>query len=347
MSILFMDNFQNYGTGVYGDGGCMLDGVYASGSNDPNCVTDPDGVSGTRVLRLFDTGSENIRKVLPNGPETTLGIHFRLWMNTLPGSNGKQIIVFNNAANQINLGLALNSTGTLSIIRGSTVLTTTSIPVITASAWWHIEIKVVFSQTVGSVEVRVNEETKISLSEVDTCNTADEECSQFLLSNGINANCYMKDLIVWNGDGSVNNDFMGDWKVVSTYTDGDVALNWTPSTGSTGYNLLTGTTPDDTTYIQAGDPPPSASEFSLNDLDPDVTEVAGVQTFVRATKTDSGTGYLQVSLKSNGDIAAGADRPITVAETYWMDIFELDPDTGTAWTRSSYNNATILIDRTI
>ena len=45
MSILFMDNFSNYGSSTTGRGH-MLEGVYADASSQPIPIADPDGVSG-------------------------------------------------------------------------------------------------------------------------------------------------------------------------------------------------------------------------------------------------------------------------------------------------------------
>ncbi len=346
MSLLFMDNFSNYGSGATGVGKSK-NGVYADTINDVSFVVDPDGVSPGLVLACVDTAEEYIRKVLPNGAETTLGIAIRIWPSELPVSNGKSILKFNNASNSENLALQLNSTGTMSFTRGGTVIGTTSVPVVTANAWAHIEVKIFFDQAVGTAELRVNGVTKLALTDQDTCNTALAECSQFKISNGTNFNIYFKDLYVWNASGSVNNDFVGDVQVVTLRPDTDISLNWTPSTGTDGSDLIDESTPNDLDYISADSTPPAAFECTLTDLDSEVVVVKGLMMFNRSLKTDGGAANLQTSLVSNSIDADGSDRPITTAATYWMDIVELDPNTAAPWDPIAVNDATLKINRTL
>lgn len=344
MSILFMDNFSNYGSGFTGVTNAK-DGIYADTINDVSLDNDPDGSPG-KVLALRDTSTEYIRKVLPNGAVTTLGVHFRVWYEELPISNSKHLLQFADAANNDNLALQVNSTGTFDIVRGSTVIGSTTIPVITAHGWYHIEMKVLFNDTTGTAEVRVNEVPVIALTNVDTCNTTNIECSQIRLTNGSNTDLYVKDLIIWDSNGTVNNDFMGDYQVVTLVPNADVSVPWAKSTGTDGYALLDETSPDDADYISADATPPALSEFSFTDLDPDVVLVAGLMTVTRALKTDSGTAKLQVGVKSNGDVDLGQDRAITTSATYWTDVSELSPDTAAAYTPVEVNNITATVNRT-
>ena len=342
MAIEFMDNFSQYGT----DESFMGDGIYAQYSGALS--TDPDGVSAGYTFKIDSTSTRALRRVLSSA-QTTVGVAFRLWMSALPGASNQQpdVLAFSDTANSVQVYLLVETTGILAVYRGSTVLGRSSVPVITAGAWNHIEMKVFFSQTVGTVEVRVNGTAKIELTAQDTCNTANVECSQIRFnSSGVMSTYYIKDLLIWNDSGSLNNDFMGDCQIVSLIPDGDDTLNWTPSTGSTGYDLINETTPDDTDYIAADSTPPAESIFTLSDLDPEVVTVKGLMTFVRALKTDGGTANLQVSLVSGVDEDAGSDRPITVTATTWSDISETDPATAASWTPLSVNAAKLKIDRT-
>ena len=350
MAIEFMDNFSQYG----GDESKMLDGIYASHGGGI-LKADPDGVSTGTVFEVHD--DTGLRRVLSSA-QTTVGVAFRLWCDALPtlSTTRPLLFQFSDATNAGQVSLCLETTGILTVKRGgtwgSTTLGASSVPVITAGAWNHVEMKVLFSQSGGTVEVRINGVQKISLTGQDTCATSNVECSQIMFttkdSNGTNngINFCIKDLLIWNDSGSLNNDFMGDCQIVSLLPDGDDSLNWTPSTGTTGYDLINETTPDDTDYIAADSTPPAASTFTLTDLEPEVVTVKGLMTFVRAFKTDGGTANLQVSMVSGVDEDAGSDRPITVTATTWSDISETDPATAAAWTPLSVNAAKLKIDRT-
>jgi hypothetical protein len=346
MSILFMDNFSIYGTGLTGRQK-MMAGIWAAATG--NCILDddPDGVSGGQVLRLSDSGSASMRKVFDQGQQTTVGCHVRVYFPTIESTNTSFIgFPDQDAAGQV--GVRMDASGYLHAYKGSTLLGSSDLPVIVADSWIHLEARLVVSNTVGEFELRINEDTVIGpLTNIDTQDTANTEVSGILLANGSNNTVYFRDLICWSGDGAQNNDFLGDHSVVSLAPTGDTVLNWTPSTGSTGYDLIDETTPLDTDYVYADDAPPGASEFELADLDPDVVVVAGLQTVVRALKTDSGAANLQVSLNSDGNSDAGADRPISTSATYYLDVSELDPATSAPWTPAAVDDATVSIDRTI
>lgn len=342
MTIQFMDNFQQYGT----DESFMLDGIYASVSGTLN--SDPDGISPGKTILL--NGSYALRKVLSTDL-TTVGSGFRVWFPELPDGNSNAIFQWRDNANAVQCTLSIMSTGGLQFWRGdfTTLLGTSATPVVTAGAWHHIEVKALIDDTAGTLEVRVNGRVIIDLDTIDTKATSIAGCAQVVWGdNSISSErFYMKDVIVWDSLGSSNNDFIGDVQIVSLIPTGDTALNWTPSTGTDGYALIDESVPNDTDYISADDTLPDASVFTLSDLDADVVSVKGLMSFVRMFKTDGGTAQVQVGLVSGTNTDNGEDRPITVAETTWMDLSELDPDTAAAWTPIAVNAVKLRIDRTV
>lgn len=354
MAIEFMDNFSIYGT----DETLMTDGIYAQ-TGGVTLMDNPDGVTpGKVVFQSGGNGNNRLRKVSPLSTATK-GCGFRLWFDSLPSSSGDapSIIQFCDMNNSPQITVRAETTGALSVYRGngSDLLATTAGPVITAGAWHHIETKVVIDDSAGSVEVRVNGIAVISLTNEDTKASSLTEVSQIQFRPGYSGlsrhDYYLNDLIIWNGEGSENNDFLGDIQVVTLLPTADDTFPWTPSTGTTGWDLLAKTGPNeatiDATYISADDAPPAACVFDLSDLDPDIVTVKGLMTVVRQFKNDGGTANTQVSLVSGSDEDNGADRPITTAATYWMDVSELDPATGAAWTPTAVDAAQLKIDRTV
>lgn len=366
MAVLWCDDFNSYGTniaylsqGPYGEVGTI--------SSSPALVNDPDPlVVGSKCFQAGKSAQSNItdnnclRKVLPAN-KTTLGVALRLWMAALPAAEDMSVlpIVFKDPLNAILFSLWVTPTGAIYCVRngrtypGPTPLAQTSGPVLTANAWHHIECKAVFSATVGTIEVRVDGVAVINATNLDNIGTASPSgCASVAQvfdndSSGAGVNWYIKDYVIWDSTGSHNNDFMGTVRVLRLPVDGDVSLNWTPSTGSTGWDLIDETPPVDSDYISAATPPPSPCVMSFANLPPDVTSVRALMTFVRASNSDGGDGKLQTSLVSNGVDANGADRQITVADTYWADVQEVDPDTTTSWTPASTDAANIKFNRTL
>lgn len=332
MAILFAEDFKGYGTSP----SLMLNGLYAQIGG--NLVTDPDPNASGVVFQAQINGVNGtvLRRVFPSN-YTTAGFALRLWLAALPSATSQTpAFMFSDASNNAQFWLEITTTGAMNIRQGSNysaILATTTGPVVTANAWNHIEIKAVASATVGTIEIRVN---GIPVLVTGAINTG-TQYSQFRLDKpnpfGISLDFYVKDLICWNSSGSYNNNFMGTVSVLSMVPSSDTSFNWTPSTGTTGWNLLDNSPPlDDSEYITAVTPPPAASTFGLTDLPTNVTSVRAMITQVRARKSDGGDGNIQASLISAAATANGADRPITTAFTYYEDIFEVDPNTSAPWT---------------
>jgi hypothetical protein len=349
--ITHMDNWSMYG----GVGARLLDGVYAQ-SLRCDLLADPDGISAGWAARLGSTGSGLLRHVLPENV-TISGQAMRVWLVALPSSSSMHPapICWKDAGNNFLYSVTVTTTGRLEVRTGGptgTILMTTTNPVITADGWYHFEGKLEVDAAAGSIEVRVEGITVIDLSGINTGVTAvsQVEINNIATGTGADVLMYIKDFVVWNGDGTHNTDFLGSVIVAGLVPTADVDLNWTPSTGAVGFSILDNRPPIDTQYIGAPNPPPPAYVCELSDLPPDVTSVKAIMTMVRAAKTDGGDASLQIGVISDPDgspaTALGEDRPITVAQTYWRDVFEEDPVTSAPWLPDAVDAAELQIDRT-
>ena len=362
--ILFADNFQQYASLSN-----MLNGVYAqaansyNGSDPPSLATDPDPLAGgNQVLRFSASGASTgeqfhsmVRYVLP-AEQATVGTAFRLWMDRLPSVQDETfIITFRDANNISQCFICVTTTGAIAAYRGApnpvssqTLLGQTSIPVLPSNAWNHVEVKVNIHDTAGTVQVYVNGILRLNLSSLDTKATSLTTCAQigYQSSHYLHTKIYatLKDLVVWDTTGSQNNDFIGDVNVYTLRPSADSTLNWTPSTGATGYNLIDDTTTDDTDYISTSTA--TDSVFELTDVPGSYVAIKALVTFARMSKSDGGAANVQVGLQSGATEDTGTNWPVTTAATYWYDVSELDPNTSTAWTPTSTNAAKIRLNRT-
>lgn len=368
MALIHADNFSIYGA----NRDLLVNGIYADRDNY-GLVADPDGVSPGRVLRTqvspLVNGSSAMRYVLP-GNRVTVGVAQRIWLPYLPQYLGQaSFIEFRDAANNPLVCVCPTPTGRLSIRTGinmyggnfgnSVTLGETAAPVITPTGWYHMEVKVTQGGAgASSIEVRIEGATVFSASDLTFRNT--NQIAQVAFSANTQGNnmpdVYVKDFVVWDTLGSRNNDWMGSVLVTDLDVTSDVALNWTPSVGSNGYSILDNVPPNDSQYISAPYSPtepnyPDAYVGEMSDLPIETTSVRGIITYVRAAKSDGGDGSLQVSVISNPEDGSpaeglGADRPITVAQTYWRDIYETDPATSGQWTPGAVNRIQLKINRT-
>ncbi len=358
MSILHADNFSIYGTTV----GLMLNGIY---SQNDGCalVADPDGVSGGHVLRPgwngLDNTNTNWRYPFQSGPAAVAGAAFRMWNSTLPNdaSLASTIMEWRNNANHAIASFGVLPTGALRLQIG-VINIDTDVPRVTATGWYHTEIRLE-SLGVNSTkyEIRVEGITVLQGTEATQPSGNFSQLAAFHVEIGGHAQQYfIKDLVIWNGAGTENNDFLGSVLVTELALLSDIALNWTPSAGTNGFSILDNIPPNDAIYLaapaSAAIPPtfPAPYVASLSDLPVSATSVKAVITFVRAAKSDGGDGSLQVGLISDPTGAPatvlGANRPITVAQTYWRDVFEEDPKTNAPWAPGAVNSAYMQINRT-
>lgn len=350
--LLWADNFQNFGTGSTSRNN-MLDGlpyIDASSNQTNGAATSPDG-SGELVMTLTGSGSTNLdcfRMAVPT-PGDVIGCGARFWRPTLPASNSERpaIISYRSSANARRYDLQVEPNGALGLYNNNVLVESTVVPVFVAAAFQHIEMKI--NCVTGEYEIR--REGVNVLSGIDPSPPGGtigiigfNNHQNTFAAVGI---LYMKDLVVWDDAGTQNNNFMGS---VSVKTSGPVADNsnsgWVPSTGISIAGVIDETTPNDADFATAAAINADA-EMTLANLDADVTSVRGVVTVFRAKKSDGGDGNIQVSLKSNASYDAGADHPVTTSETYYYDISELDPNTGSPWTPGTFNDALVRLKRTL
>lgn len=356
MSLEWMDGIDHYGTGTTGRTN-MLAGVWAElHSNTRPNATNPR--TGANALRFDATVVNNMviwRRVL-SASRASAGIAFGYSIASLPTRNNEyQICRFMTAANTSQFSLALESTGVLTVYSedSGAVLGQSVGPVVAANAYQYISIFAACDDTAGSVEVRVDNVTVISEININTDPRATGEFSQFAAKvtaqpdNPVGIVMDWDDFWTWNSLGTQCNDFPGNVRVRRKNPDQDTAAtDWVRNTGSTDYSAINNDAPDgDTTYIEAanvGD----ISEFEFEDTSSDVSAVLAAQTVVMARKTDAGDCSIQISLVSAASESNGSDRPLTTIYTYWQDIHEVDPDTGSPWTKSAIDAAKFKMERT-
>lgn len=344
MALLWCDGFDHYGTSTTK----MLDGVYAELSGSPSLSTGNPRTGTTSLLM----GQTVVRRIL-GGAKTTVGLGGAFYFTALPSLNGAhRIYEFRDAANASQVTLGINTTGTISAFRGNlggTLLGTTAAPALTANSYQHIEAVVFFSQTVGTVEVRVNGVTVLSLSAIDTCASSLVECSQVVVGGGNIglSSHYLDDVFCYDETGSYNNTFIGDRRVLTLFPNANTATaDWTPVGAATGYECIDEASPnDDTDYITAATTG-LVSQFGLQNLPSGISVVNAVVMVERARKTEAGTANTKVSIVSGASTSVGADKPLTEVYTYRQDVFQVDPASAAPFTPAEVDALQFKVERT-
>lgn len=378
MTLLWADGFDHYGL----DESNMLDGVYASVDGS---LSTAQVATGTHAFAVDNPGGlssfDGLRKVLPAARDK-LGAMGRFYFPQLPTANYQAGIFHflpsdSTARSQLTVSVGIN--GELHFIRngqmytnnaftdGGGVVVATTDPIIVASAYNHIEVQVYIHDTLGWVRAAVNGIHKYLATGLDTkgsgssstC-TSIAQCLTYNFNTG--ATYYFDDYIIYdfNGvaatytdwcptvDGSgVATNYMGEWEAYRLQPNGDTAeADWGKSSGTVGYSLVDEADPNDAGYISslaAGD----LSEFALADLPVDITVIRGLMLIGRMSKSDSGPAMIKFGMKSVAAVSDAAERPITVEPTYWWDFINVDPNSGSRWTRASLNAAWMRLTRSL
>lgn len=345
MTINWADDFKGYGTNP----AFMSDGLYSHVSL--TLTADPDPNAAGNVV-LFENFGDSLRRPL-SAARTTAGVAARYWFPSLDNSQAV-FLRFENVSIGINVGLVLTSVGGLQLWNGppagaGTLLGETGGPVVTANAWWHIEVRCDADDTTGTAEIRVNGVSKLTVTGDTGTNYAQIEWAPNDQVHGnADQHFYLKDVVVWDGLGTENNDFLGSVQVIGEAPNSDVLTGWTPATGASQFAMIDNSPPlDSTDYLTAGNPPPTPSSFGLPALPIDVTSVKALITQCRVRNIDGGDGSFQASLVSGASTGNGEDRPITSAFTYYEDVHELDPATNAAWIPAAASAAKLKINRTV
>lgn len=367
--ILFIDGFDHYGHDLSGNSvpdanAKMLDGIWSqAAANVQQAPASGVDVGRTGPFFLFcDTNSVSRRSLGDNFE--TVGMGAAYYFPSLPtGSDDAAMMEFMDADNSNQVHIGIDSTGALRVTTAQqsthTILYNGSEPAIAAGSWHHVEARVTCDAVDGAVEIRVNGVTKVNLTGVNTrpfttALAGAGRISQIRFFCG-SYGFAIDDLFVWSDTGDtddLNNDFIGDRKVITLFPSADtgvagLAINGTAS----GYEAINdsitdsdGLVDDDASYLSSA--ANTSSAFSLDNLPANAAVVTALQTYARMKKTDAGACNAQISLVSGSDVDDGEDRPMTTAYTYWPDVSELNPTTGAPWTPSEVNAAKLRIAKT-
>lgn len=355
MALLHCDGFDHYGVianmseGAWAEVGGGLSLSSANPRTGSHAIRSGNGTSTTASI---------LRRVL-GGAKTTVGIGMVTYYTNLPTVAAREkLFDFRDASNVIQVTIGLDTTGTISAWRSSTagtLLGTSSTPVITANAYQHVEAMVFFSQTVGTIEVRVNGVTALSLTGLDTVQSSLVECSQVTYGGSAQGNTTSQsdvdDVFCYDNTGSFNNTFIGDRRVLTlSPTSNTVQADFVAVGAATGYECIDEVSPDgDTTYISSATvgSPGDISEFGIANLPAGISAVSGVILVEMARKTEAGPANTQWSVVSGSSESPGTSNPLTEIYTYRQNVFETDPATAAPFTSTAVDGLLIKVERTL
>lgn len=243
---------------------------------------------------------------------------------------------------QRGMNVRMVSGGELAVYRDATLLATTSGLGLLLNTWYWIEFKVVCNDTTGSYELRVGEVNKLSASGVDTKAGTNAYHTTFQMVGAQTGICRFDDIYILDGSGSINNDFLGNQKVVGLFPNGDVGgyTDFTLSTGTDHYAVVDENPINDNTDYAESATTGHKDLYDYPVLTGTGSVISGVQINTMVRETDANTFSLKTLIKSGATEDEGSAEVIgSTSYKNLKRISETDPATAAAWTVSGINAA--------
>jgi hypothetical protein len=219
--------------------------------------------------------------------------------------------------------------------------------------WYYFELKIVTSRAaplyIVASTARANGVTILTVTTTHTYTGEDFNVVNFG-SPGGGHSAAMDDIYINDGQGSYNNDFAGDVKILPIYPDGTGAIaEWTPSSTATGNWDLVNEKPapdSDTSYVYTNTVS-SQDLYNFEDI-PSVAQVLAVQLSVYASKDDAGTRKFKALYRD--DATAGTSTTSGTATStnlhsvslgnylYFRENWDINPVTTATWSYVEVNS---------
>lgn len=333
MALLFMDGFDHYATAD------VLKKWSAISVLNSISTTAGRRGGGAATFNSSLANSRYLEKLFQNSSTVIIGAAMG---DGGGGFTSSSDIIQLIDSGTVQVAIFQTLTRAISVYRGpdSTLLGTSANGVIPATGFFYVEVKVFISSTVGTVDVRINGTNILSLTGLNTKNTANSYANTLRIAppaiiSGFNA---LDDVYICDATGSTNNNFLGDCRIdtILPTADGNYS-QWTPNTGTVHFNRVNESAPDLTTY-NAGLTVGDRDSYGMADLAALSSQIIyGVQVNAAALKDDAGSKSIATMVRSGGVDGDGATAVLGTSQLYVSQVFETNPNGSIAWTEASVN----------
>lgn len=332
MTLLYLDGFDAYAVSADFETGNRWN---AAGTS---ALTTTGGARGGGGITSV-SGTQGVIGQLP-ATHDTLITGFWWKMSALP-SNTRDVLRYSRggtAAGNTQVNLRLDVVGRLVMyLDASTTPLGWSRSLLLANTWYFIEWKVNMTNT-GSAELRINGYTEFSFSGVDCQAEASSGADNVVIGSGsTNITQTYDDIYVLNDSGSSPwNNFLGPLYIDQITPSGDNTVVGTPSAGSNYQCVDETTTNGDTDYVSFN----SSGQidlYDMNTLSVTPTSIFAVQPYI-FVRDDGVSVNTRTKMKNGTTTSNGTSRATTTSYQMWVDIYETNPDTTSAWTKTNIDN---------
>lgn len=247
------------------------------------------------------------------------------------------------------LSVYYNTSGGLSVYLGTTgtLLGKTADGILGVNSYVSVQCRVVIDPVNGSVELRINgaADPVLLLEGINTTNGAGTTIGSFsfgIIYDRGTPVFHFDDLVIFDDSGTTDNDFVGDMRCRTRYTNANGPnQDFTSLSGAAAYSELSHVPSVPATYGIVGAAAGNESNFGL-DLVPDNTSFcAGMFVFAQVLKSDAGASHLNINFQSGVSSSPNIGVNPGTAAAYYTGACEVDPATGTYWTKAALQAAMV------
>jgi hypothetical protein len=353
MALLFMDSFDHYATAD------LMQKWTSQIINSSGAITISPG-NGRRAsasLRVVTLGYNGTRISLApgvissgTGPNSgaLLVLGFALRIDALTSSGYLALVKITDGATT-QLTFSLQADGLIKVNRGSgggplLGVTSSAFP---TGVFVSVEIKALIDPANGSVEMRLNGQSVLSVGGVSTSESAAARWSSLILGNSENNGSTgavntldFDDLYVLDGSGTAPwNSFIGDCRVDARFPTGPgLSSDWAPSAGVNWQNVDDAAPNGDTDY-NTGAAASLVDTFVVQDAPVPGAAIYGVQHNLAVRKLDAGVCGVAAVVRQGSPIQdyVSVDVPVSTAYTNARVVQQTNPATTAPWTEAAFN----------
>lgn len=256
------------------------------------------------------------------------------------GGDSMQVFVFENGVTTHHAGFICSADGSITVYGRGTGLAATPSWTILPKQWKYVELKMKIHDTTGYYELRVEGQTILSATNIDTRNGGANGRIE-TIRIGAGSLYYLDDFYFINVDGRDPSDFLGPVRIYTLFPNASGTYSqFTRSTGTVNYTNVDETNPSMTDYNQST----ASGQYDTYNFGDIAGAVSGQ---VRAIVVNNYALYaspnpqsLSNVIISSGYMMASGSHSLATSAGWYQTPFAITPTSG-QWTISGVNNAEI------
>jgi len=337
MALIVFEGFDAWAAGTFTTQTTGQVGVNGLGAWSGSAGSLPAGTLGGKKVNCGNTANFFYNA---GASFSAIVMGFRFSTTTL--ATTQSVMQFYDSAGAVQCTLGFSATQKLVLFRGAaggTVLGTGSVTIVSGSDY-YIECKIEFSNS-AVAEVRVNGVADITLSGVDTTNTANNNV-QTVGNPGTagGSTVTYDDWYMLDTTGSAPyNDYLGIVRVETLFPTSNNSVQWTPN-ASTNVSRVQETAMDTDTTYNSDSTVGHIDTFNHGSLSSTPATIFSVKVTSEARKDDVVNRTYRNKIISNVTTSNGATYILPTVYRMIEDYFNNDPDTAAAWASAAAVNGT-------